>query len=182
MTAFLSGDHSWVLFVMILGSIILSVLLPWLKKASATNVISASIILIFIVQFFMTSDIFSSLPLIGEATHVSRNVIFQDLGFRPASIVDDIEIHQFITSMFLHSDFLHLLGLTIHLKGQPQRRTENLCLSFAPGKANGHTSATASDQHLLGFADELLDLLQRLLFANDHCLLLREHTSKLGSR
>lgn len=109
MTAFLSGDHSWVLFAMILGSFILSILLPWLKKASVTNVISASIILIFMVQFFMTSDIFSNLPVTGGSTHVSRSVMFGDLGFRPASIVDDMEVHRFITSMFLHSDFLHVM-------------------------------------------------------------------------
>ncbi|MFW3146271.1 MAG: rhomboid family intramembrane serine protease [Thermoplasmatota archaeon] len=109
MTAFLSGDHSWVLFIMVLASAILSVLLPWLKKATATNVLSASIILIFVAQFVMTSDIFSSLPLVGESIHVSRDVLFRDLGFRPASIVDDIEIHQFLTSMFLHNDFLHVM-------------------------------------------------------------------------
>lgn len=109
MTALFNSDQSLILLFLIAGGFILSIVLPWLKKASATNVITGTIILVFVFQFLLTGDMFKDLPLLGTLGEGSRSVIFRDLAFYPRRLVDDIAVHQFITSTYLHSDFLHVM-------------------------------------------------------------------------
>lgn len=113
---FITVAQSFIVFIMIVASIILSVILPWKKKASATAVITTSIILIFIVVFLMTSNIFIDMPVI-EGWSIGKLVILSDLGFYPRAIVDEYYLWQFITSTLIHFDFVHVmfnfLGLLI---------------------------------------------------------------------
>ncbi|MEA3558629.1 MAG: rhomboid family intramembrane serine protease [Candidatus Thermoplasmatota archaeon] len=109
MTTLVGGEHSLILLVMIAIGFILSIVLPWLKKASATNVISGTIIVVFAAQFVLTGDLFGGIPLLGELGSGSRSLLFQDLAFSPRRIIDDLFIHQFLTSTFLHSGFIHVM-------------------------------------------------------------------------
>ena len=117
MVEFFSSTPSLVIFIAIVVSFILAIVLPWRKKASATTVISVSIIVVFIVQFFMTSKMFYDLPFLEGYSPFDRFLVLLDLGFHPRSIVEDYKIYQFITSTYLHSGFVHLmfnfLGLVI---------------------------------------------------------------------
>ncbi|MFO8051081.1 MAG: rhomboid family intramembrane serine protease [Thermoplasmatota archaeon] len=117
MTFLFSSDHSLVLLVVITAGFVLSIVLPWLRKASATNVLSATILIVFVLQFLLTEGIFGDIPLIGGLSAGSSSLIYRDLAFYPRRLVDDLALHQFITSTFLHSDFFHmafnLLGLFI---------------------------------------------------------------------
>jgi membrane associated rhomboid family serine protease len=147
---------------MIIISLILSIVLPWKKKASATTVISTSIILIFIVIFLMTSNLFIDMPVI-EGWSIGKWVILSDLGFYPRAIVDNYLIWQFITSTYIHFDFVHImfnfLGLLI-LGSQLEQRVgwkrflviyfgsaviaNSVVLAISPFDILGHNMDTAS--------------------------------------
>lgn len=109
MIPLVNSDQSMVLLVVITAGFILSIVLPLLKKASATNVISATLIVVFVLQFLLTEGIFRGTPVIGPLSSGSRAVIFGDLAFYPRRLIEDIAVHQFITSTFLHSDFFHIM-------------------------------------------------------------------------
>lgn len=109
MTDLLTSTPSLVLFVMIIISFVLVIVLPWKKKASATAVISASLILIFVVQFLLTEDLIYGLPFMEGFTPFDRGLLFSDLGFNPRSIIDDYSVYQFISATYLHSGFTHLM-------------------------------------------------------------------------
>ncbi|MGA1822850.1 MAG: rhomboid family intramembrane serine protease [Thermoplasmatota archaeon] len=95
--------------VMIIISLILLVLLPWKKGIPASIVLSISILAVFIIEFVLTNTITSDLPFIGGDLHGSKVFVWMDLGFWPEGVVDSLELHRFITSMFIHADFLHVL-------------------------------------------------------------------------
>lgn len=100
---------SIIMLVMILAVFGLSIYLPWKKKASAIGVISSGIVIIFIFQLLLTSEIFQGLPLISQMRPVSYDQMISDLGLNPRTLVYDQTVYQLITSMYLHGDFLHLI-------------------------------------------------------------------------
>lgn len=112
-----SSTPSLVLFIVIAVSFLLAIVLPWKKKASATTVISVSIIVVFVIDFLMTSDLVYDIPFLSGISPPDRYTILQDLGFFPRSMVENYSVYQFITATYMHSDFFHLmfnfLGLVI---------------------------------------------------------------------
>jgi len=117
MTEFFASTASLLLFIGIAASFVLAIVLPWKKKASATTVISFSIIVVFVIEFFLTSSIFYDMPFMSGYSPWDQGSILKDLGFYPRAIVDDYKVYQFITATYLHSGFIHLmfnfLGLVI---------------------------------------------------------------------
>ncbi len=109
MVDILSSTPSLLLFVMIIISLALAIILPWKKKATATTVISVSIMAIFIVQFLLTSDLIYDLPFFNNYTPTDRYAIFENLGFNPKAIVGDYSVYQFLTATYLHSGFMHIM-------------------------------------------------------------------------
>jgi membrane associated rhomboid family serine protease len=86
-----------------------TVYLSWRKKASATAVISTSIFVVFLMQLLFTSDMIYDLPFMEGVERTTSSEIYRDVGFHPRSIVEDQALYQFITSTYLHADFLHLI-------------------------------------------------------------------------
>ena len=109
MADILTSTQSIIIMIMIAASFALAVVLPWKKKASATAVISSSIILVFVIQFLLTEDFIYGLPFMENFSAFDQRVLFLDLGFNPRTIVDDYSVYQFITSTYLHSGFAHLM-------------------------------------------------------------------------
>ncbi|MGA1820010.1 MAG: rhomboid family intramembrane serine protease [Thermoplasmatota archaeon] len=109
MAELFSSTPSLILFIGILISFVLAIVLPWKKKASATTVISFSIIVVFVIQFFLTSKMFYDMPFMSGYSPWDRYTILGDLGFYPRAIVEDYKFYQFITVAYLHSGFLHLM-------------------------------------------------------------------------
>ena len=100
---------STILLVVIMVLFGLSIYLPWKKKASAIAVISTSIVIVFILQLLLSSDLFQSLPLIDQMKPATYDQIIVDLGLNPKTIIYDQTMYQLVTSMYLHGDFLHLI-------------------------------------------------------------------------
>jgi membrane associated rhomboid family serine protease len=109
-TSFLPDSiQGTILLVSILIMVGLAFLLPWKKKGSATAVISTSVFIVFMLQLLFTSDMVYDLPFLDEIDPVTSSEIYREVGFHPRSIIDDQSIYQFITSTYLHADFLHLI-------------------------------------------------------------------------
>jgi membrane associated rhomboid family serine protease len=105
----LTSTQSIIIMIIIMVSFALAVILPWKKKASATAVVSSSLILVFMIQFLLTEDFIYGLPFMENFSAFDQGELFSDLGFNPRTIVDDYTVYQFLTSTYLHSGFMHLM-------------------------------------------------------------------------
>jgi len=92
-------DDIWSLIVLsgIIISLFLTVYLPWKRDYSCSMVLAGSILVISAVVFFL------------DLMEVENSII-RDLGFYPDDIVDNYSVHRFVTPIFLHGDFLHLIS------------------------------------------------------------------------
>ncbi|MBN1389712.1 MAG: rhomboid family intramembrane serine protease [Candidatus Thermoplasmatota archaeon] len=115
MADFFSSTPSVILLLVIAISFVLAIVLPWKKKASATMVISISIIAVFVIDLLMTSEFLYNLPFLAGHPPFDRYVVLRNIGFFPRSIVDDYTVFQFITSTYMHADFMHLMFNTFGL-------------------------------------------------------------------
>jgi membrane associated rhomboid family serine protease len=104
----IATTQTFIVFIMIVVSFTLSIVLPWRKIASATTVLTTSIIFIFIVIFLMTSGLVGDLPVISDMS-IGKWSILSVLGFYPRAVVEDYMLHQFITETFIHFDFIHVM-------------------------------------------------------------------------
>jgi len=95
--------------ILIIVSLILLIVLPWKRGYPATIVLSISILAIFIIEFIITNSITEPLPFVGDILHGNKALVWFDLGFWPQGVVTYLELHRFITSMFIHSDIMHIL-------------------------------------------------------------------------
>ncbi len=110
MTSFLpSTPQGSILLICIAILFGLSIYLPWKGKGSATAVISTSVIIVFVIQLIFTSKMIYDLPFMSGMEEITSSELYRELGFYPRSIVDDQTIYQFITSTYLHANFLHLI-------------------------------------------------------------------------
>ncbi len=97
MTPFPEDVWSIAILLAIITSLFLAVYLPWKRGYSASMVVSASILII------------SALVFLIEIV-VSDQTIVRDLGFYPRDIVDNYSIYRFLTPIYIHGDFLHLIS------------------------------------------------------------------------
>ena len=97
-----------ILAVAIVISLILIIVLPWWKDYQATMVLSIAILSIFIIQFVLTSDFSRHIPLLGDHLTGNDDIIWKELGFVPVMVIENLEVHRFITPLLLHADFVHL--------------------------------------------------------------------------
>ncbi|OYT44628.1 hypothetical protein B6U90_04970 [Thermoplasmatales archaeon ex4484_6] len=106
---FPSSIQSIFLLIVIVVLFVLTIVLPWKKKASATSMISLSLIIVFFLQLLLASDVIYSIPFISDMDRVSSYDIYKDLGFLPSAVIHEKALYQFITSTYLHGGFLHLI-------------------------------------------------------------------------
>ena len=97
-----------ILSAAVLISIILVIVLPWWKEYQATFILAIAIMVVFILQFILASDFSQDIPLIGDYLSKNDDIIWSELGFFPAAVVDNLEFYRFVTPLFLHADFVHL--------------------------------------------------------------------------
>ena len=110
MTGFIpSSTQSIILMIAIFFFFFLAIYLPWRKKATVTSVILISLIAIFSLQLILSSNIFYEIPFLSGMEKVPTITVYREIGLYPRSIVDDQTLYQFITSTYLHSNFLHLI-------------------------------------------------------------------------
>lgn len=71
-------------------------------------VLTASIMLIFTLVFIM--DLANpDLSIYGLGGDTGQRAVNRELGFLPQGIIGDLSLYRFITAMFLHADFIHLV-------------------------------------------------------------------------
>lgn len=110
MSSFLPETSQAMILMVLIGVLfLLAIYLPWRRNASVTGVISVSIIIVFIAQILLSSDMVYDVPLLSSIDKAPAYDIYLDIGFHPKSIVEDHAVYQFITSTYLHANFMHLI-------------------------------------------------------------------------
>ena len=108
------GIGTMILMFAIALAVALSVVLPWKKILSASMVLSASIIVILLLGFLLSSRIMR-FTIGGEMLYIPPDMIWIDLGLYPMDIVTDFSFYRFITSMFIHGGVLHAVANLVGL-------------------------------------------------------------------
>jgi rhomboid protease GluP len=109
----LGGLPTLLLMGAIALTVLLSIYLPWKKGIPSTYVISSSIIIILLMGFLMTSRFLEG--LFDGLLYMEPSYLWRDLGFDPSDLVHDYTLYRFVTSMFVHADFLHAISNLIGL-------------------------------------------------------------------
>jgi membrane associated rhomboid family serine protease len=109
----LGGLPTYIIMVAIGLTILLSIYMPWKKGVPATYVLSASIIIILIAGFVMTAGFMEG--LFGGSLYMLPSYLWRDLGFDPGDVIGDYSVYRFVTSLFIHADFLHAVSNLIGL-------------------------------------------------------------------
>ena len=97
MTPFPDDIWSIVILLAIMLSLFLAIYLPWKRGYSASMVVSASILILSALVFLIE-------------IMVDDQTIVWDLGFYPRDIIDNYSIYRFLTPIYIHGDFLHLIS------------------------------------------------------------------------
>ncbi len=136
--------------------LVLSILLPWKKRANATSVIALGISLIFLLQMLFSIEALYKLPILSGWEYQGRWGLIDALGFSPRAIVNDYAYHRFMTSTMLHADGFHLImnfiGLFL-LGTQLERKVgwqRFLVLYFGSGVIAGAVVLLVSPFEILG--------------------------------
>lgn len=104
-----SEPQDMIVLGVMLVFLVLSVVLPWKKRANATSVIALGISIVFLLQMLFSMEVLYDLPFLSGWEHQGRWGLISALGFSPRAIVDDYAYHRFITSTLLHGDGFHLV-------------------------------------------------------------------------
>ncbi len=157
MTSTIPTDPQGILVLGVMISfLVLSILLPWKKRANATSVIALGISVIFLMQILFSMEALYDLPFLSGWEYQGRWGLIDSLGFSPRAIVDDYGYHRFVTSTMLHADGFHLImnfiGLFL-LGTQLERKVgwqRFLVLYFGSGIIAGAVVLMVSPFEILG--------------------------------
>jgi len=109
----IGGLPTIIIMAAIAISVLLSIYLPWKRKIPASYVISISIIVVLLLGVFLSSNLFED--ILNSNLHTSNFILWLDLAFYPQDMIDDYTVYRFITSMYMHSGFLHAVSNLIGL-------------------------------------------------------------------
>ena len=109
----LGGLPTFILMGAIALTVLLSVYLPWKKGIPSTYVISSSILIILLLGSLMTSSVIEG--VFDGLLYMRPSYLWRDLGMDPSDVVHEYALYRFVTSMFVHADFIHAISNLIGL-------------------------------------------------------------------